>query len=198
MTYSIDPQTLFFAALALIIGLVLGWLVRGNKARRIAGLQSQVANLTGERDAVVAERDRLLTDLDTARAQIRPLSDEVDRLRRAAAKRDALAAPAAGTLLDTAAADPAAAPVLATQSDDLMQLKGVGDKFAAKLQTLGITQIRQIAAWSSADVAVIDSQLGPFQGRIMRDRLVEQAKLLNEGRLTEYETRFGKLGDPAV
>ena len=44
------------------------------------------------------------------------------------------------------------------------------------------------------DCAVIDAQMGDFRGRIAGDRLVEQAVLLNDGRYTEYETLFGKLG----
>jgi predicted flap endonuclease-1-like 5' DNA nuclease len=180
-----DPR--LYLAIAVVVVIVVILIMRAVGRSKIASLTAAVAHAEGERDALKAERDRLLTDLDTARAQIRPLSDEVDRLKRAEAKRLAVAAPDAAPLVvtETEGSDPG-----------LLQLKGVGDKFAAKLRDLGIDSIRQIAGWSSADAAVIDSQLGPFQGRVMRDRLVEQAKLLHEGRITEYETRFGKLGAP--
>jgi predicted flap endonuclease-1-like 5' DNA nuclease len=184
-TYS--PSMYVFIAIATAVAVLLVLLLRTAGRRKIAALTAKVAHAEGERDALAAERDRLLTDLDTARAQIRPLSDEVDRLKRAEAKR-------------LTAGTPDAAPLVITETEgsdpDLMQLKGVGDKFAAKLRDLGIDSVRQIAGWSSADAAVIDSQLGAFQGRVKRDRLVEQAKLLHEGRITEYETRFGKLGAP--
>ncbi|MGL4543095.1 MAG: hypothetical protein ACRCUI_11350 [Polymorphobacter sp.] len=188
MTMIYDPNMamLLLAGLALVLVVVM-LILRGASRRRIARLEVEVSHAHGERDALVAERNRLLTDLDMARAQIRPLSDEVDRLKRAETKRLAAAAPAA-------VAAPAVVETITTESHDLAQLKGVGDKFAAKLRDIGIDSVRQIAGWSGADVAVIDSQLGPFQGRITRDRLVEQAKLLHEGRVTEYETRFGKLG----
>jgi predicted flap endonuclease-1-like 5' DNA nuclease len=187
MTTTYDPNMALMMLAGLAVVLVIIMLIMRSAARnRITTLQREIGRIEGERDLVAAERTRLLTDLDMARAQIRPLSDEVDRLKRAETKRLA-AAPAA--------AIEAAAPELVTESHDLSQLKGVGDKFAAKLRDLGIDSLRQIAGWTGADVAVIDSQLGSFQGRITRDRLVEQAKLLHEGRITEYETRFGKLGE---
>jgi len=47
----------------------------------------------------------------------------------------------------------------------------------------------------NADEALdADTQLGAFNGRIARDRLVEQAVLLDEGRTTEYAARFGTPG----
>jgi predicted flap endonuclease-1-like 5' DNA nuclease len=189
MTTSFDPNMaiMMLAGLAVVLVIVM-LIMRGAARRRILSLQKEIGRIEGERDAITAERDRLLTDLDMARAQIRPLSDEVDRLKRAEAKRLA-AAPTASVEAPAATVE-----AVATESHDLSNLKGVGDKFAAKLRELGIDSLRQIAGWSGADVAVIDSQLGPFQGRITRDRLVEQAKLLHEGRITEYETRFGKLG----
>ena len=186
MTFTLDPFMTALAALVFLLGAMLGWALRGSKRRRIAALEAEAARLTGERDSILAERDRLLTDLEMTRSQIRPLSDEVDKLRRDAARREArgeIAAPI------PAAPPPAEAPL----DTELFQLKGVGDKFAARLRDLGINRISQIAAWTSADVAVIDSQLGPFKGRIERDQLVEQARLLNEGRVTEYEARYGRL-----
>ena len=184
-TYEPNMALMMLAGLAVVLVIVM-LIMRGASRKRITTLQREIGRIEGERDMVTAERNRLLTDLDMARAQIRPLSDEVDRLKRAETKRLS-ATPAA-------AAIEAAVPELVTESHDLSNLKGVGDKFAAKLRDLGIDSLRQIAGWTGADVAVIDSQLGPFQGRITRDRLVEQAKLLHEGRITEYETRFGKLG----
>jgi predicted flap endonuclease-1-like 5' DNA nuclease len=188
MNTTTQPSIYVYLAIAAVVAVLVLFIMRAMSRSKITKLTAAVAHAEGERDALIAERDRLLTDLDTARAQIRPLSDEVDRLKRAEAKRiNATAAPDAASVAVSVAELPGSDP-------DLMQLKGVGDKFAAKLRELGIDSIRQVAGWSSADAAVIDSQLGAFQGRVKRDRLVEQAKLLHEGRITEYETRFGKLG----
>ncbi|MEY2883715.1 MAG: hypothetical protein RL490_1439 [Pseudomonadota bacterium] len=183
MTYQIDPQLLVVAIVALLLGLFIGLTVRAPLKRRVAVLDERNNGLTRERDTALAERERLAVELKAREAQIRPLSDEVDKLRRdfarARAQGDAAATPA-----ETRRIDPLA----------ITQLKGVGAKFAERLNHAGITRIDQIAGWSGADIEVIDGQMGDFRGRIAGDRLVEQARLLTEGRYTEYETLFGKLG----
>lgn len=112
------------------------------------------------------------------------------------------AAPAArnSALID---APPAAAitppPVLADappateEGDDLTRIKGLGPRISAALRALGVTRYAQIAAWTEADVARIDAQLGAFAGRATRDNWIEQAKLLAGGDTAAYEAKFGKL-----
>jgi predicted flap endonuclease-1-like 5' DNA nuclease len=78
--------------------------------------------------------------------------------------------------------------------DPLTRMKGLGPKAEATLNGFGITQYAQIAAWNDADVARIDAQMGAFQGRIARDRWVEQARYLAEGDIAGFEAVFGKLG----
>jgi predicted flap endonuclease-1-like 5' DNA nuclease len=78
--------------------------------------------------------------------------------------------------------------------DPLTRMKGLGPKAEATLNGLGIVQYAQIAAWSEADVARIDAQMGAFKGRIARDRWVEQARYLAAGDTAGFETVFGKLG----
>ncbi len=76
--------------------------------------------------------------------------------------------------------------------DDLTILKGVGPKLRDTLHSLGITNFRQIAAWSDLDVLTFDMKLGQFRGRIVRDQWVEQARLLAAGNREAFEARFGK------
>jgi predicted flap endonuclease-1-like 5' DNA nuclease len=76
----------------------------------------------------------------------------------------------------------------------LTRLKGLGPKAAARLSELGVNRIDQIAAWTEADIARIDPEMGAFTGRIARDRWVEQARLLASGDTAVYEAEFGKLG----
>jgi predicted flap endonuclease-1-like 5' DNA nuclease len=78
--------------------------------------------------------------------------------------------------------------------DDLQLLKGVGPKLAARLRELGITSFAQLAGFGEAEVALLDERLGPFKGRVARDRLVEQAQYLVRGDIDGFEARFGKLG----
>ena len=90
----------------------------------------------------------------------------------------------------------AAATSSATSLDDadnLTRIKGLGPKIATLLRSLGVTRFDQIAAWSEADVARIDSQLGTFQGRIARDNWIEQARYLSAGDVSGFEERFGKV-----
>jgi predicted flap endonuclease-1-like 5' DNA nuclease len=94
----------------------------------------------------------------------------------------------AGEVLGVAAR-PAAGP-----ADDLSRLKGVGPKFVARLNELGIARYDQLAGLNANEAAHLDERLGPFQGRLARDRIVEQADYLARGDLDGFEERFGKLG----
>jgi predicted flap endonuclease-1-like 5' DNA nuclease len=179
MQYTLDPQLIAVALVALLLGLMIGFTIRSPLKRRVAVLNERNDGLARERDGANAERDRLIVELKAREAQIRPLSDEIDKLRR-----------------DFARAQRGEAAIAAPAVDmgNVALLKGVGVKFGERLAAAGITRIDQIAGWSGGDISVIDAQMGDFRGRIAGDRLVEQAILLREGRVTEYETLFGKLG----
>ena len=85
-------------------------------------------------------------------------------------------------------------PAPAGPADDLSRLKGVGPKFVARLNELGITRYDQLAEMNSNEAAHLDERLGPFQGRLARDRVIEQAHYLARGDTDGFEERFGKLG----
>lgn len=98
---------------------------------------------------------------------------------------------------------PASAPVVvaapttpATPQDDrpVTTLKGLGPKVAAQLGELGVATVGDLAALSDAAAADLDAQLGSFQGRMARDRWIEQARLLAAGDVAGFEAAFGKLG----
>jgi predicted flap endonuclease-1-like 5' DNA nuclease len=90
-------------------------------------------------------------------------------------------------------AEAAPAPA-AAKADNLQFLKGVGPKMATLLGGLGVTSFAQIAAWTDADIAAIDPQLGAFQGRIARDNIVDQAGYLAKGDKAGFEAKYGALG----
>ena len=75
------------------------------------------------------------------------------------------------------AAKPAKAEAAPAAADDLKKLTGVGPALEKKLIAAGITSYAQIAAWTEADVAVIDEQLS-FKGKIEREGWIDQAKEL--------------------
>jgi predicted flap endonuclease-1-like 5' DNA nuclease len=79
-------------------------------------------------------------------------------------------------------------------ADDLSRLKGVGPKFVARLNELGITRFDQLAGLHANEAAHLDERMGAFQGRLTRDRIIEQADYLGRGDIDGFEEKFGKLG----
>ena len=77
--------------------------------------------------------------------------------------------------------------------DDLCVLKGVGPKFADRLHDLGFSRFEQLAALTPTEIERLDEQLGAFRGRIVRDRIVEQADYLARNDVDGFEQKFGKL-----
>jgi predicted flap endonuclease-1-like 5' DNA nuclease len=82
---------------------------------------------------------------------------------------------------------------VADPRDDLCIIKGVGPKFADALHGLGFHRFEQIAGLTPTEIERLDPQLGAFRGRIVRDRIVEQAEYLARNDIDGFEQRFGKL-----
>jgi predicted flap endonuclease-1-like 5' DNA nuclease len=113
-----------------------------------------------------------------------PLADEPIA---AAAPMDASPA----TVADPIPADASASPSPA--DGPVTQLKGLGPKVAARLAELGLSTVGQIAALDADQAASVDARLGPFAGRLHRDRWVEQARFLAAGDTKGFEAVFGRL-----
>ncbi|RWH33306.1 proton-conducting membrane transporter, partial [Mesorhizobium sp.] len=112
---------------------------------------------------------------------------------RPSAAKSAAAKPAAAK---TAAAAPkkAAAPKATTgKADNLRRLIGIGPVNEKLLKAQGVTSYAQIAAWTDADVKRVEEVLN-FDGRIAREKWIEQAKLLAAGDEAEFATRFPTAG----
>jgi predicted flap endonuclease-1-like 5' DNA nuclease len=123
--------------------------------------------------------------------------DVLDEGAAPAARNQALIDAPRGTDAEAGPQDAPApqAPLPATGSrDDLTRIKGLGPKIAALLGEFGITSFGQIAGWSPEDVERIDARLGRFSGRIIRDKWVEQAKLLAAGDEKGFAEQFGRNG----
>jgi predicted flap endonuclease-1-like 5' DNA nuclease len=137
----------------------------------------------------VARRAEDMTPVATARD---PLADEPIA---AAAPLDA--APAVEAVSAPAPAPaPISAPAPAGESPadaPVGTLKGLGPKLTARLAELGITTVGQVAALSDDEAMRLDAQLGPFAGRITRDRWIEQARFLAAGDPAGFEAVFGRL-----
>ena len=77
--------------------------------------------------------------------------------------------------------------------DNLLLMKGVGPKLAARLGELGVTRFDQIAGWTDADIDRIDAELGTFRGRIRRDQWVDQAGYLARGDHKGFAAKYGNI-----
>jgi len=71
-------------------------------------------------------------------------------------------------------------PETTDSADDLSKLSGVGPVMVKKLNSEGVINFAQIAAWTSEDIAEIDEKLS-LKGRIDRDDWVKQATDLAKG-----------------
>jgi NADH-quinone oxidoreductase subunit E len=98
-----------------------------------------------------------------------------ENIRPAAAKKAALSIVAT----PEAKASPVAAKKPASRArkaDDLKLISGIGPKLEQVLNAKGIRSFAAIAAWSDAEAAAIDAELG-FDGRVARDDWRGQAKV---------------------
>lgn len=64
------------------------------------------------------------------------------------------------------------------QADNLEKIRGIGPMLRQLLNDTGVFYYWQIAEWSDDDIAKVDALLPGYQGRIVRDRWVEQAQEL--------------------
>ncbi|TIM12528.1 MAG: proton-conducting membrane transporter [Mesorhizobium sp.] len=102
--------------------------------------------------------------------------------------------PASTTSAAPKSAAPAAKKAATTKAavgkaSNLRRLIGIGPANERLLHGLGVTTYAQIAAWTAADVKRIEETLN-FDGRIERERWIEQAKLLAAGDEEEFARRF--------
>ncbi|SFO13624.1 Predicted 5' DNA nuclease, flap endonuclease-1-like, helix-3-turn-helix (H3TH) domain [Mesorhizobium sp. NFR06] len=116
----------------------------------------------------------------------------------AATKTAAASKPVAKAAAPKKAAAPAAkkasAPRVATgKADNLRRLIGIGPVNEKLLKGQGVTSYAQIAAWTAADVKRIEEVLN-FDGRVAREKWIEQAKLLAAGDEAEFARRFPTAG----
>ncbi len=170
MTDGIDTTTLLLIVGAAIVAALIAWiLVRS--ARRGRG-------------PVLSER------AGDERPYLRPPAPASPPATSGAGVADEVAAAARDVVGDVLQVDAARS----AGADDLEQMKGVGPKLAARLRELGITRFSQLAGLNENEIEHLDDRLGPFRGRVARDRLVEQAHYLARGDIDGFEEKFGKLG----
>lgn len=136
------------------------------------------------------QRVRLSEDKSPGRPHMAP-PGQVHESRGLAAEAAAAASDVTGQFIG--APVHANLPGASGPPDNLTQLKGVGPKFAATLNQLGIVRFDQLARLSEGDLDRLDRHVGPFKGRLQRDQIPLQADYLSRGDDDGFEQRFGKL-----
>lgn len=195
------------AILALLVIAGLVWGVRNARARHTAERE-----LTEHNAAVVQEQADTPSPAPRVPAPQAPSEPLFDPLPDLSPRQEAPAPPP--VTVDALSEEPAttaaeAAPAITATPDaspdagehngplladgPVTQLKGLGAKLATRLNGLGITTIGQIAALNDDEAAALDARLGPFTGRMARDRWQEQARFLAAGDIKGFEAVFGRL-----
>lgn len=106
----------------------------------------------------------------------------------------AAAAPMEASPAAEAASEPAPIePATAAADQPVTLLKGLGPKVSTALAERGITTVGQLAVLDDDRAAALDAEMGPFRGRMARDRWIEQARFLAMGDRAGFEAVFGKL-----
>ncbi|RUZ01334.1 proton-conducting membrane transporter [Mesorhizobium sp. M7A.F.Ca.CA.001.12.2.1] len=102
-------------------------------------------------------------------------------------------APAKSATSKPATVKPATAKPASGKPDNLRRLIGIGPVNEKLLKAQGVTSFAQIASWTAADIKRIEDVMN-FDGRIARERWIEQAKLLAAGNEKEFAKQFPTAG----
>lgn len=201
MPYTLMKGLVWFL-LALLLGIVIGWMLRHVTARRqvararahhvdtaeLERLRGRVANL----EPAVAERDRLRSELEELRAAKRPAGETVP----APGATPLSAVADVSDVAETAVADVAAAPDVTAAAailgkpialDDLKVIEGVGPKIEALCNGIGI---RTWFDLSTTEVSLLRTMLADAGPRFRTHDPAtwpQQAALLAAGQWHEFK-----------
>lgn len=169
---------------------------RGDLERRLRDAEANAVNerarLTGELEAVAkAKAEAEARTAKPAPAPVALLSTPEKKVASAPK-----AAPAAKPAAKPEAAKPAAKPAAVKAAapvkvvpDDLRLILGIGKTNEQKLKAAGVTTFAQIAGWSADDVKRIGDLIN-FGERIVKERWIDQAKLLAKGDMEAFYKAF--------
>ncbi len=194
---TVIDANLLLVLIALLVGLAVGWwMYRRQRAGRDVRLDVDTSSrpyLDTPREAPPPVQ-RAAAPAEPARK--RPIRDGLDTQERRGVLDEGAAATTdvAGDILGVHAHSELRGAAAEGPADNLQMLKGVGPKLAQKLNENGINRFDQLAGLSATEVSMLDDRLGPFRGRLARDRVVEQAAYLARGDTDGFEAQFGKLG----
>lgn len=169
--------------LALLLGLLAGWLIWGR------GAEAQTEEATHDATVLNVDRTTCRAKLPDSETVATRATKGIVELEQAGDSQKAWAAP------ESAALAPDAAPATRMRRpqaldgprdgtpNDLKLIKGIGPQMEDMCNKLGFFHFDQIAAWTEAEIAWVDENLEGFKGRVTRDEWVSQARVLADGEL---------------
>ncbi|MFH1940861.1 MAG: hypothetical protein ABIL68_02060 [bacterium] len=150
-------QTLFWLIVAFLFGLFIGWLIWHRRVdAETSEFHMQIQNLKDE--------------LEACNDNLKICKKESEKSGKEKP------APRLPSSIPTARSE---------EADDLKDIWGVGPFLEGKLNAFGIYTFRQVASLNNENIKELGMTFGSFQGRVVRDQWVEQAKKL-------HETKYGE------
>ncbi len=183
-----DTQTMLIVAGAVLAVVILLWLVLRLARRRQSIAATSTARVGKDDDPYAVSRDRPYHK-EAAPEPEASVAAAVSEVPEPPLDISQPAVPLPGDI-----AGIAFPPHSTDHPDELTRLKGVGPKLETLLNEQGVTRYEQLASLDEAGLAALEERLGAFKGRLTRDRVVEQARLLASGETEAFEEKFGKLG----
>jgi len=167
MSWYTAGEILIWLLLAFILGIILGWLIRGLRKSRSAddadvqALRDENASLKKQLDECAAARAKLEAKAQAVANVHRP--ESADEARDIVSHEIAARTAGEGE----------------NPKDDLEEVFGIGPVISKMLYDMDITSFRQIARFTPQDVATIESALEFFPDRITRDDWMSSARQLH-------------------
>ncbi len=202
-SFELFPAAAIGGAVALLVGLILGMPWGSGPSRPMpVGGAAKLAEADGSARPASEATPVAFVSAPT------PAAEPKTKAKANAAAKPKAAPVAKAAAAPKAAAPKAAAPKVAAQpkvakpagperlkaarkgkADDLKEIEGIGPAMEKLVNALGFYHFDQIASWSEADVALVDSEMKTFKGRITRDKWVAQAKIIVTEGLEAFRER---------
>lgn len=180
-------EIIVFMFIATILGVLLGWLLRGalgSEQDEISSMRGQLRKLKkAKREMQAAANTKAETKTDSAliagentkivagkNIRTKPLADNKPS-KPSKVEREAMQSEAKKEV-----AKIISRVGKSNVKDDLTKIHGVGPKYAAMLNAMGITSFEQVAKFKKVDVQTVAVAIGSFSGRVERDDWVAGAK----------------------
>jgi predicted flap endonuclease-1-like 5' DNA nuclease len=155
-------------------------------SNQLVQLRQDLASAHADLRNARSERDSLRAELGRARARIEELEANLGKEPEPPAPAPLLDPDIEQRLrgrineleaaLSKARSSSSPPPAPAESGDDLKVVKGIGPKFEKLLKARGITEVRQIAEWTDADIDDIAKKIGVKASRIRREDWIGRAK----------------------